>query len=469
MSLLNQVQDDVKTAMKAGERERVHALRMIADALQKAEKDNGADPVEVLQRERKRRLEAAEAYRDGGRTDAAEAEEREAEIITAYMPEQLSDEDLRAIVGDAVAESGASSPQEMGKVMSLVMPQVKGRADGKRVSAAVKEMLTPVVRIQLELPNEVAAELAGPGDAVMKTLEEHLDCEVFLRGNVLTLDGDDNAVATARTVVREMSDLVRQGHEIAPGTIEAIAGALDRHESPSRILEDVVWRHRGLKVAPKTVNQKRYVDAIRRSTITVGVGPAGTGKSFLAVAMAVAALSRREVNRIVLTRPAVEAGERLGFLPGDIAAKVDPYLRPLFDALYDMLEPEKVNQHLERGVIEVAPLAFMRGRTLNDSFIILDEAQNTSPEQIKMFLTRLGFNSKMVVTGDITQIDLPKDQRSGLVMIADILKEVDGIEFVRFGGEDVVRHKLVQRIVAAYSEYAEKQAPPLRQARRQQG
>ena len=220
------------------------------------------------------------------------------------------------------------------------------------------------MRIQLELPNEVAAELAGPGDAVMKTLEEHLDCEVFLRGNVLTLDGDDDAVATARTVVREMTDLVRQGHEIAPGTIEAIAGALDRHESPSRILEDVVWRHRGLKVAPKTVNQKRYVDAIRRSTITVGVGPAGTGKSFLAVAMAVAALSRREVNRIVLTRPAVEAGERLGFLPGDIAAKVDPYLRPLFDALYDMLEPEKVNQHLERGVIEVAPLAFMRGRTL---------------------------------------------------------------------------------------------------------
>jgi phosphate starvation-inducible protein PhoH and related proteins len=675
----------------------------------------------------------------------------------------------------------------------------------------------------------VAAELAGPGDAVMKTLEEHLDCEVFLRGNVLTLDGDDEAVNMARTVVREMTDLVRQGHEIAPGTIEAIAGALDRHESPSRILEDVVWRHRGLRVAPKTVNQKRYVDAIRNQTITVGVGPAGTGKSFLAVAMAVAALSRREVNRIVLTRPAVEAGERLGFLPGDIAAKVDPYLRPLFDALYDMLEPDKVNQHLDRGVIEVAPLAFMRGRaqpvdrevltpsgfrtigslavgdlvigsdglptpvlgvypqgrrevfrlqaqdgsstvccaehlwfvttpddlkhgkdgrvlqtqemigrlrrhhqhrfalpiaepaemerrdvpidpyalglllgdgcittsttpsfatqdpelagaleealpgielkrkgtydyvlrhvdghrggvivsnpvtvalrelglagtrsstkfvperylwnaptvrlavlqglldtdggpvtqkdrrcriqystcsgqladdvvflvrslggvayrrrraargrppglargravhhrhdahildirlpvglepfrltrkravyhehggvtprryidsiepageaetvciqvaaedslyvtddflvthnTLNDSFIILDEAQNTSPEQIKMFLTRLGFNSKMVVTGDITQIDLPRDQRSGLVVIGEILEQVEGIEFVRFGGEDVVRHKLVQRIVAAYNEYAEKQAPALReaQARRQQG
>jgi phosphate starvation-inducible protein PhoH and related proteins len=324
------------------------------------------------------------------------------------------------------------------------------------------------VRVQLELPNDVAAELAGPEDLVMKTLEEHLDCEVYLRGNVLTLDGDDDEVGVARTVVRELTDLVRQGHEIAPGTIEAIADALDRHESPSRILEDVVWRHRGLKVAPKTVNQKRYVDAIRSQTITVGIGPAGTGKSFLAVAMAVAALSRREVNRIVLTRPAVEAGERLGFLPGDIQAKVDPYLRPLFDALYDMLEPERVNQHLERGVIEIAPLAFMRGRTLNDSFIILDEAQNTSPEQIKMFLTRLGFNSKMVVTGDITQVDLPRDQSSGLVVIGDILDEVEGIEFVRFGGEDVVRHKLVQRIVAAYNEYAEKQAPALRAPRRQQ-
>jgi phosphate starvation-inducible PhoH-like protein len=321
------------------------------------------------------------------------------------------------------------------------------------------------VRTQLELSNDVAHELAGPGDAIMRTLEGHLDAELFLRGNVLTLDGEPEAVQTAEAVVRELSDLVRQGHEIAPGTVAAITGALDAHQSPSQILEDVVWRHRGLKVAPKTVNQKRYVDAIREQTITIGIGPAGTGKSFLAVAMAVAALSRREVNRIVLTRPAVEAGERLGFLPGDLMAKVDPYLRPLFDALYDMLEPERVNQHLERGVIEVAPLAFMRGRTINDAFIILDEAQNTSPEQMKMFLTRLGFNSKMVVTGDITQIDLGKDQRSGLVVIGDILKEVEGIGFVRFGGEDVVRHKLVQRIVAAYNEFAEQQAPELRAAR----
>ncbi len=321
------------------------------------------------------------------------------------------------------------------------------------------------MRTQLELPDEVATELAGPGDAVMKTLEEHLDCEVFLRGNVVTLDGEEAEVEAGAEVVREITDLVRQGHEIAPGTIEAVAGALDRHESPGRILEDVVWRHRSLRVAPKTVNQKRYVDAIRENTVTVGIGPAGTGKSFLAVAMAVAALSRREVNRIVLTRPAVEAGESLGFLPGDVMAKVDPYLRPLFDALYAMLEPERVNQHLERGVIEVAPLAYMRGRTLNDAFVILDEAQNTSPEQMKMFLTRLGFNSKMVVTGDITQVDLPRDQRSGLVVIGDILETVEGIEFVRFGGEDVVRHKLVQRIVEAYDAYSQSQAPGLRQAR----
>jgi phosphate starvation-inducible PhoH-like protein len=327
------------------------------------------------------------------------------------------------------------------------------------------------VRAQLELTNDVAAELAGANDQIMRTLEDNLDCDVFLRGNVLTLDGSEGDVALGETVVREFGDLVRQGHDVSPGTIEAISEALGRHESPSSILEDVVWRHRSLRVAPKTVNQKHYVDAIRDSTITVGIGPAGTGKSFLAVAMAVAALSRREVNRIVLTRPAVEAGEQLGFLPGDVMAKVDPYLRPLFDALYAMLEPERVNQHLERGVIEVAPLAYMRGRTLHDAFIILDEAQNTSPEQMKMFLTRLGFNSKMVVTGDITQIDLGRDQRSGLVIIGDILSGVDDIEFVRFGSEDVVRHKLVQRIVAAYSEYAEQQAPGLREhaARRQQG
>jgi phosphate starvation-inducible PhoH-like protein len=681
-----------------------------------------------------------------------------------------------------------------------------------------------MARRQLELSNEVAAELAGSQDAILRALEEHLSAEIFLRGNVVTLDGEAEAVQSAATVVRELSELVERGHELGPTTIESVARVLDESESPSRVLEDVVWRHRNLKVAPKSVNQKRYVDAIRRSTITFGVGPAGTGKTFLAMAMATAALSRREVNRIILTRPAVEAGERLGFLPGDLMAKVDPYLRPLFDALHDMMDPERVATHLERGVIEVAPLAFMRGRaqpvdqpvltpdgfrpigdlrvgdlvvgsdgrptpvlgvfpqgrkevfsiatqdgastlacaehlwfittpddrmhgkrgrvvqtrdmvgrlrrahqhrfelplvapvafperevpvdpyalglllgdgcmtarvtpsfstqdpelaqaleaalpgielqrksavdyvlrrvgggrggvivanpvteaprafglagtrsspkfvpdeylhnsaevrlavlqglldtdggpvrqqgrscrvqyttcssrlrddvvylvrslggvvyvrtrlahgrrpgwaagrpvhhrsdahildirlpagiepfrlarkreaysadgggrpmrfvtsiepagdaecvciavgaadslyvtndflvthnTLNDSFVILDEAQNTSPEQMKMFLTRLGFGSRMVVTGDITQIDLPREQQSGLVVVSDILAGVDGVEFVRFGGEDVVRHKLVQRIVAAYDEHAARQAPGLRPADR---
>jgi phosphate starvation-inducible PhoH-like protein len=678
---------------------------------------------------------------------------------------------------------------------------------------------------RIELDNAVAAELAGSEDAVLRTLEGHLGCDVYLRGNVLTLEGDADAVEAAASVVRELSELITQGHEIAPGTIEAVTRALDEHESPAKILEDVVWRHRATKVAPKTVNQKRYVDSIRNNTITFAIGPAGTGKTFLAVALAAAALSRREVNRIILTRPAVEAGERLGFLPGDLMAKVDPYLRPLFDALHDMLEPDRVSAHLERGVIEVAPLAFMRGRaqpvtsgvltptgyrpigalrigdlvigadgqptpvigvfpqgrkevfrvqaqdgastlccgehlwrvftasdrrrgkpgrvmqtrdmigrlrsfhrhrfelpavsapvqfeprdvpmdpyalglllgdgcittsttptfstmdpelavaleesldgievvpnrvgdytlrhvhghrggvivsnpvtvilrelrlagtnshtkfipeiylhnvpavrlgvlqglldtdggpvaqagrscriqyttcsetlrddvvylvrslggvaycrrrkaagrrpgsangrpvhhradafildirlplavepfrlqrkrdiyrrdgggrpmrfidsiepageaetvciqvasadslyvtedflithnTINDSFIILDEAQNTTPDQMKMFLTRLGFNSRMVVTGDITQIDLPSGQDSGLIVVSDILKEVDGIEFVRFGEEDVVRHKLVRRIVAAYNEHSQLQAPELRPRRR---
>ena len=314
-----------------------------------------------------------------------------------------------------------------------------------------------LARRQLTLDNSVAAELAGSEDAVLRELRGHLDCEFHLRGNVLTLDGSSDDVQTAATVVDELVDLIEQGHEVAPGTIEAVTGALDAHESPAGILEDVVWRHRNTKVAPKTLNQKRYVDSIRRHTVTFGIGPAGTGKTFLAVAMAAHALAEREVQRIILTRPAVEAGERLGFLPGDIQAKVDPYLRPLFDALFDMLDPDRVNGYFERGVIEVAPLAFMRGRTLNDSFVILDEAQNTSPEQMKMFLTRLGFNSRMVVTGDITQIDLPTDQHSGLVVVRDILSEVQDISFVRFGGEDVVRHKLVQRIVAAYGEHAERQ------------
>jgi len=307
----------------------------------------------------------------------------------------------------------------------------------------------------LEVPNEVAAELAGIDDGVIGVLRDRLGCAINLRGNRLTLEGDDTKVSEARAVVEELVDLVESGQQVGERTIDTILNAIDQAEDVRDIFEDVVWSHRGKRITPKTVTQKRYVDAIRSCTVTFGIGPAGTGKTYLAIALAVAALSERQVGRLILTRPAVEAGERLGFLPGDVLAKVDPYMRPLFDALYDTMDPERLNTYMERGTIEVAPLAFMRGRTLNDSFIILDEAQNTSPEQMQMFLTRLGFGSKVVVTGDVTQVDLPKDQASGLIQVQDILSSIDGIAFVHFGHEDVVRHKLVQRIVEAYKRHSE--------------
>jgi phosphate starvation-inducible PhoH-like protein len=311
------------------------------------------------------------------------------------------------------------------------------------------------VQETLDVSNAVAAELAGIGDGVLKALRDRLHCTIRLRGNHLTIEGDDERVAAARVVVDELVELVETGHEIGPTTVDAVVGALDSAEDIRQVFDDVVWRHRGKKIAPKTVTQKQYVDAIRECTVTFGIGPAGTGKTYLAIALAVAALQERQVGRIILTRPAVEAGERLGFLPGDLMAKVDPYMRPLFDALYDMMDAEMLTAYMERGTIEVAPLAFMRGRTLNDSFIILDEAQNTSPEQMQMFLTRLGFGSKVVVTGDVTQIDLPSNQRSGLIQVQNILQGVDGIGFIQFGNQDVVRHKLVQRIVEAYKTHAE--------------
>jgi phosphate starvation-inducible protein PhoH and related proteins len=307
----------------------------------------------------------------------------------------------------------------------------------------------------MEVSNEVAAELAGVGDGVLDSLRERLQCSIALRGNKLTLDGAPEHVGEARAVLDELVELVEGGHQIGPDTIGAVVTALDQSADIRDVFEDVVWRHRGKKIAPKTVTQKRYVDAIRGCTVTFGIGPAGTGKTYLAIALAVAALSEKQVGRIILTRPAVEAGERLGFLPGDVLAKVDPYMRPLFDALYDTMDPDRLNAYIERGTIEVAPLAFMRGRTLNDSFIILDEAQNTTPEQMQMFLTRLGFGSKVVVTGDVTQVDLPREQASGLIHVRRILAEIDGIAFVEFTHEDVVRHKLVQRIVEAYKRHAE--------------
>jgi phosphate starvation-inducible PhoH-like protein len=311
------------------------------------------------------------------------------------------------------------------------------------------------VQQTLDVSNDVAAELATIGDGVLDALRDRLECTILLRGNRLTIAGDDIHVAEARAVVDELVELVETGQEIGPGTVDAVLNAIDQAENVQAVFSDVVWRHRGKQITPKTVTQKRYVEAIRNCTVTFGIGPAGTGKTYLAMAAAVAALQDRQVARLILTRPAVEAGERLGFLPGDMLAKVDPYLRPLFDALYDMLDAERLNTYMERGTIEVAPLAFMRGRTLNDSFIILDEAQNTTPEQMQMFLTRLGFGSRVVVTGDVTQVDLPRDQASGLIQVQDILSEIESIAFIRFGHQDVVRHKLVQLIVEAYKHHAE--------------
>jgi len=312
-----------------------------------------------------------------------------------------------------------------------------------------------MARLKLSVGHDLAAELGGDRDAVLTELAERTGASVYLRGNELTLEGEEQSVDRAKAMVDELSELVVQGVSIGPQTLEAVAGVLTEDGRATDVLHDVVWRHRGQTVAPKTIGQKRYVDAIRASTVTFGVGPAGTGKTYLAIALAVSALAEREVARIILTRPAVEAGERLGFLPGDLQAKVDPYLRPLFDALHDMLDADRLISYVDKGMIEVAPLAFMRGRTLNDSFIILDEAQNTSPEQMQMFLTRLGFGSRVVVTGDITQIDLPREQRSGLVHVIKVLDSVPDISFIRFSDADVVRHKLVQRIVNAYKNHAD--------------
>ena len=276
----------------------------------------------------------------------------------------------------------------------------------------------------ITVSNDVAAELAGVVDGVLDALRDRMGCTVSMRGNRLTIEGDDGKVVAARAVVDELVSLVEGGHGITSGTVDAVLGALDSSEDIRAALDDVVWRHRGTKIGPKTVSQKRYVDAIRKNTVTFGIGPAGTGKTYLAMALAVRALSEREVGRIILTRPAVEAGEKLGFLPGDLQDKVDPYLRPLYDALYDLLDYEKVARLLERNAIEVAPIAFMRGRTLNDAFVIIDEAQNTTTEQMKMVLTRIGMGSKVVVNGDITQIDLPAGKVSGLVEAISVLSGV---------------------------------------------
>jgi phosphate starvation-inducible PhoH-like protein len=303
-------------------------------------------------------------------------------------------------------------------------------------------------QVKIQPDNHLMVGLLGHRDELLRLIEASFDAKPFVRGNEITVEGPD--ATRVGELINQLVLLLEEGHALDSTNVGRAIDMVKADEKPSDVLTAEVLRSaRGRTVRPKTSGQKRYVDAIARNVITFGIGPAGTGKSYLAVALGVQSLQAKQFNRIILTRPAVEAGERLGFLPGDLMAKVDPYLRPLYDALFDMLEPEGAQRLLERGTIEVAPLAFMRGRTLNDSFIILDEAQNTTPEQMKMFLTRIGFNSKVVVTGDITQIDLA-GARSGLLGLDRVLAGIDGLEFVHLTARDVVRHKIVQEIVHAY-------------------
>jgi len=301
----------------------------------------------------------------------------------------------------------------------------------------------------------LASQLFGEYNSNLKRIAELTDVSIHARGNTIFIQGDSIAENLAKKILKQLYGLLKDGYPIYPNDVEYAVRILsgdDRIKLKDIFLDTVYITSKKRPVIPKSQAQKEYIDAIRSSDMVFGIGPAGTGKTYLAMAMAVAAFSKGKVNRIILTRPAVEAGEALGFLPGDLAQKVDPYLRPLYDALHDMMQFEKVSNLIEQGVIEVAPLAFMRGRTLNDSFVILDEAQNTTSEQMKMFLTRIGFSSKAVITGDITQIDLPVDKPSGLIEAKDILQEVEGINFIFFSKKDVVRHRLVQKIIKAYED-----------------
>ncbi len=306
------------------------------------------------------------------------------------------------------------------------------------------------------VPNSInMVSLLGPGDEFLGILEGAFAVELHVRGNRIALSGAPGEVALAERLLDELIAIIRTGQGMTNETVERVIDMLREETTvkPADVLSLNILSNRGRSIRPKTLNQKRYVDAIDKHTITFGIGPAGTGKTYLAMAKAVQALQAKNVNRIILTRPAVEAGESLGYLPGTLSEKIDPYLRPLYDALHDMIDPDTIPKLIAAGTIEVAPLAYMRGRSLNDSFIILDEAQNTTPEQMKMFLTRLGFGSKIVVTGDVTQVDLPTGAKSGLRIIEGILDEVDDISFNRLTSNDVVRHRLVGKIVAAYDEH----------------
>jgi phosphate starvation-inducible PhoH-like protein len=324
--------------------------------------------------------------------------------------------------------------------------------------ASSENPASDATRVEIEVDGVAMVRLLGPQDRLLSTIEKQYPLvDVLVRGNRVTLTGDATQVAAARALVDELVTMVRGGQDLGPVEVTSSARILDsRSGSPAELLSQAILTSRGKSVRPKTLGQKNYVDAIDVNTIVFGIGPAGTGKTYLAMAKAVQALQRKEVDRIILSRPAIEAGERLGFLPGSLTDKIDPYLRPLYDALNEMMDPEIVPKLLASGTVEVAPLAYMRGRTLNNSFIVLDEAQNTTPEQMKMFLTRLGFGSKMVITGDVTQVDLPAGS-SGLQLVTRVLDDIDDIHFARLTSADVVRHTLVGQIVDAYTTYEAQQ------------
>ncbi len=322
--------------------------------------------------------------------------------------------------------------------------------------------MTPRASTKIVVPGSVSmVSLVGSGDALLKRIERNLTSDVHVRGNEITLSGRAADNALGIRLFEELLSLLAKGEPLTEDVVDRSVAMLrsDGGERPADVLSLDILSRRGRTIRPKTLNQKRYVDAIDQHTIVFSIGPAGTGKTYLAMAKAVQALQAKQVNRIILTRPAVEAGERLGYLPGTLFDKIDPYLRPLYDALHDMLDPESLPRLTQAGTIEVAPLAYMRGRTLNDAFIVLDEAQNTTPEQMKMFLTRLGFGSRIVVTGDVTQVDLPGGQKSGLRVVREILDGVQDVHFSLLTSHDVVRHRLVGDIVDAYARWDAAQGP----------
>src|SRR6266566_2181492 len=456
--LKRRLESDLRAAMKSGDTFRRDTLRFLLAGIQREGVDRlqatierlvaeGKDEasrqsyiaehhpsdlddiavLEVLQKQAKMRRDSTEAFRKGDRPELAAKEERELGVIQSYLPTQMSDAELRAIVERVVAETGAAGPRDMGKVMPKVLAQTKDRADGKKV-------------------------------ANIDRIEREFAVKIVSRGAELRIMGDPANVARVGELVSAMRTLSDRDDNLRKPALERLIDeAKDAPVgAPEQLREVVATTVRGKRITPQSANQRSYVEAIRNHDLVFATGPAGTGKSYLAVALGVAALRDRKVARLILTRPAVEAGERLGFLPGDLTEKIDPYLRPLYDALYELMPPERFTRAMERGEIEVAPLAFMRGRSLNEAFIILDEAQNATPAQMKMFLTRLGYGAQAVVNGDITQVDLEKDQRSGLVVAREILKDVEGIAFVDFNERDVVRHELVARIVRAYDRYEKK-------------